>query len=231
MKHLSREQMAALVARDLPMNAVVNLGIGMPTQVTDYLPADHGVLLHSENGILGMRLLGADESPDADLINAGKQSIALMEGAAIFDHACSFAIMRGGHLDVSVLGAFEVSAGGDLANWSLGADDLLPSVGGAMDLAIGARALWVMMQARTREGQSRLVAQCALPLTGAGVVHRVYTDIGVFDLQDGHFVPRALVAGLAVSALPQWVAGPVRLDRPVAVIDPPRISPAQESAP
>ena len=230
MKRLDRQQMAALVARDLPANAVVNLGIGMPTQVTDHLTAEHGVFLHSENGILGMRLLGADESPDADLINASKQFIALTEGAAIFDHAWSFAIMRGGHLDVSVLGAFEVSASGDLANWSLGPDDPLPSVGGAMDLAIGARALWVMMEARTREGQPRLVPHCTLPLTGAGVVNRVYTDIGVFDLRDDHFVPRALVPGLHASALHEWIAGPVRLDGPVAVIDLPRTPPLKETS-
>ncbi|MDQ6214025.1 CoA-transferase, partial [Achromobacter insolitus] len=156
MKRLSREELAALVANDLPAGAVVNLGIGMPTLVTDRLDPARGVQLHSENGILGMRLLQAHETADGDLINASKQSIALTEGAAIFDHVYSFSIMRGGHIDITVLGAFEVSCHGDLANWSLGADDPMPSVGGAMDLAVGARNVWVMMEALTREGAPRL---------------------------------------------------------------------------
>ncbi|OZI33170.1 3-oxoadipate CoA-transferase [Bordetella genomosp. 1] len=212
MKRLSRDELAALVANDLPAGAVVNLGIGMPTLVTDRLDPSRGVQLHSENGILGMRLLHGHETADGDLINASKQSIALTEGAAIFDHVYSFSIMRGGHIDITVLGAFEVSCHGDLANWSLGANDPMPSVGGAMDLAVGARNVWVMMEALTREGTPRLRDRCALPLTGAGVVGRVYTDIGIFDVRSGAFVPLALVDGLTPSELDRWIDAPVRIE-------------------
>ncbi|AXA71750.1 3-oxoadipate CoA-transferase [Achromobacter insolitus] len=220
MKRLSREELAALVANDLPAGAVVNLGIGMPTLVTDRLDPARGVQLHSENGILGMRLLQAHETADGDLINASKQSIALTEGAAIFDHVYSFSIMRGGHIDITVLGAFEVSCHGDLANWSLGADDPMPSVGGAMDLAVGARNVWVMMEALTREGAPRLRDRCALPLTGAGVVGRVYADIGVFDVRNGAFVPLALVDGLLPSGLDRWIDAPVRIEGTPRVLHP-----------
>ncbi|CAB3954412.1 3-oxoadipate CoA-transferase subunit B [Achromobacter insolitus] len=220
MKRLSREELAALVANDLPAGAVVNLGIGMPTLVTDRLDPARGVQLHSENGILGMRLLQAHETADGDLINASKQSIALTEGAAIFDHVYSFSIMRGGHIDITVLGAFEVSCHGDLANWSLGADDPMPSVGGAMDLAVGARNVWVMMEALTREGAPRLRDRCALPLTGAGVVGRVYADIGVFDVRNGAFVPLALVDGLLPSGLDRWIDAPVRIEGTPRVLYP-----------
>ena len=220
MKRLSREQLAALVADDLPAYAVVNLGIGMPTMVTDRLDPARGVQLHSENGILGMRLLQSHEIADGDLINASKQSIALTEGAAIFDHVYSFSIMRGGHIDITVLGAFEVSCQGDLANWSLGADDPMPSVGGAMDLAVGARNVWVMMEALTREGTPRLRGRCTLPLTGAGVVGRVYADIGIFDVRDGAFVPLALVDGLLPAELHRWIDAPVRVEDAPRVLHP-----------
>ena len=220
MKRLSREQLAALVADDLPAYAVVNLGIGMPTMVTDRLDPARGVQLHSENGILGMRLLQDHETADGDLINASKQSIALTEGAAIFDHVYSFSIMRGGHIDITVLGAFEVSCHGDLANWSLGADDPMPSVGGAMDLAVGARNVWVMMEALTREGAPRLRSRCGLPLTGAGVVGRVYADIGIFDVRDGAFVPLALVDGLLPAELHRWIDAPVRVENAPRVLHP-----------
>ncbi len=220
MKRLSREQLAALVAGDLPAGAVVNLGIGMPTMVTDRLDPARGVQLHSENGILGMRLLESNETADGDLINASKQSIALTEGAAIFDHVYSFSIMRGGHIDITVLGAFEVSCHGDLANWSLGADDPMPSVGGAMDLAVGARNVWVMMEALTRDGAPRLRSRCTLPLTGAGVVGRVYADIGIFDVRDGAFVPLALVDGLPPAALDRWIDAPVRMEDAPRVLHP-----------
>lgn len=220
MKRLSREQLAALVAADLPADAVVNLGIGMPTMVTDRLDPARGVQLHSENGIIGMRLLQDHEIADGDLINASKQSIALTEGAAIFDHVYSFSIMRGGHIDITVLGAFEVSCQGDLANWSLGADDPMPSVGGAMDLAVGARNVWVMMEALTREGAPRLRGRCTLPLTGAGVVGRVYADIGIFDVRDGAFVPLALVDGLPPAELHRWIDAPVRIAHAPRVLHP-----------
>ena len=212
MQRLTREHLAALVAADLPAGAVVNLGIGMPTLVTDRLDPARGVQLHSENGILGMRLLQAHETADGDLINASKQSIALTDGAAIFDHVYSFSIMRGGHIDITVLGAFEVSCDGDLANWSLGEDDPMPSVGGAMDLAVGARGVWVMMETLTREGRPRLRSRCTLPLTGAGVVGRVYADIGIFEVRGSAFVPIALVAGLPPSELGRWIDAPLRFD-------------------
>lgn len=219
MKCLTREQIAVLVARDLPAQSVVNLGIGMPTMVTDWIDSEAGLQLHSENGILGMRLLQPHEQDDTDLINASKQSIALNEGAAIFDHVYSFSMMRGGHIDITVLGAFEVSSQGDLANWSLGENDVMPSVGGAMDLAVGARNVWVMMETMTRDGNSRLVKTCSMPLTGAEVVSRVYTEIGVFDVQDGQFVPRALLAGVDQNELGQRVSGPIKLVQDPVILD------------
>ena len=215
---LSRQDMARMVAQDLPRFSAVNLGIGMPTLVAAALRPDSGVQLHSENGILGMRGLAPGEPGDPDLINASKEFVALLPGAAIFDHALSVAIMRGGHLDVTVLGAFELAANGDLANWSLGDADPLPSVGGAMDLAMGTKAVWVIMDTRTREGRSRLVERCSLPLTGAGVVSRVYTEIGVFDLADGAFVPRALLQGLDEAEVRRHIAGPLRWNSGLARI-------------
>ena len=217
---LSRQEMADMVAQDLPRYAAVNLGIGMPTLVARAIKPESGVQLHSENGILGMRGLHAGETGDRDLINASKEFVALLPGASIFDHALSFAIMRGGHLDVTVLGAFELAANGDLANWSLGDDDPLPSVGGAMDLAMGAKAVWVIMETQTRDGRSKLVQQCTLPLTGLGVVSRVYTQIGSFDLADGAFVPRALLPGLSEADVRQHVAGPLRWNASVLRIPP-----------
>jgi 3-oxoadipate CoA-transferase beta subunit len=218
MQELTRDQIAELVAADLPAGSVVNLGIGMPTLVTKHLTADRYVFLHSENGILGMVEPDPGVPPDPDLINASKQFVALIPGASIFDHASAFAMMRGGHIDISVLGAYEVAANGDLANWSVGQDDLLPAVGGAMDLAVGARTVWVMMEALTREGSSRLLDACTLPLTGRSVVSRVYTNIGVFAVQDNAFTPLALVDGLEITELGQYVSGPVNLAGDVSLI-------------
>jgi 3-oxoadipate CoA-transferase beta subunit len=218
MQELTRNQMAALVAADLPPGAVVNLGIGIPTLVTKHLTAERCVFLHSENGILGMVEPGPGVPPDPDLINASKQFVALMPGAAIFDHASAFAMMRGGHIDISVLGAYEVAANGDIANWSIGQGDLLPAVGGAMDLAVGARTVWVMMEVLTRDGNSRLLDACTLPLTGGRVVTRVYTNIGVFAVQDNAFTPLALVDGLDVKGLGRYVSGPIKLAGDIALI-------------
>lgn len=218
MKRLSRLQLAGLVARDLPDNSIVNLGIGMPTQVTDCLDPSKGVQLHSENGIIGMRVLEDNETPDSDLINASKQPVALTPGASIFDHVYSFAIMRGGHINISVLGAFEVSCNGDLANWSLGEDDPMPSVGGAMDLAVGARQVWVMMEAMTRDGSPRLRESCSLPITGLRVVSRVYSDIGIFHLHEGAFTPVALIEGFEVDELSNWIDGPIRVLHPPLIL-------------
>jgi 3-oxoadipate CoA-transferase beta subunit len=180
----SRTEMAARVARDIPEGAVVNLGIGLPTLVAAAL-GEREVLLHSENGVLGFGPPPPAGQEDWDLINAGKQPVTLRPGASFFHHADSFAMMRGGHLDICVLGAFQVAANGDLANWHTGAADAIPAVGGAMDLAIGAKATWVMMEHLTREGASKLVAQCSYPLTGLHCVKRVYTDLAVIELRAG----------------------------------------------
>lgn len=182
MSRLSREQMAERVARDIPEGAYVNLGIGLPTSVANYLPADKEVFLQSENGLLGMGPAPEAGREDPDLINAGKQPVTLLTGGAYFHHADSFAMMRGGHLDICVLGAFQVSQYGDLANWSTGAPGAIPAVGGAMDLAIGAKQVFVLMDLLTRKGESKLVAECSYPLTGLGCVSRVYTDVGVFSV-------------------------------------------------
>jgi len=178
----TRDEIAARVAVDIPDGAVVNLGIGLPTKVANHLPSDREVILHSENGVIGMGPAPAKGEEDYDLINAGKQPVTLLPGGCFFHHADSFAMMRGGHLDVCVLGAFQVSAGGDLANWSTGAPDAIPAVGGAMDLAIGAKKTYVMMELRTKTGEPKLVQDCTYPITGIGCVSRVYTDVAVIDL-------------------------------------------------
>ena len=192
---LTREQIAARIANDIPEGAYVNLGIGMPTLVGNYLPKDREIILHSENGILGMGPAPAAAEVDMDLINAGKEPVSLLTGGAYFHHTDSFAMMRGGHLDICVLGAFQVSATGDLANWSTGGN-AIPAVGGAMDLAVGAKNVWVMMEHLTKEGRSKIVSRCSYPLTGIGVVKRIYTDLAVIDI-----TPRGLVAGRLVSGL------------------------------
>jgi 3-oxoadipate CoA-transferase, beta subunit len=179
---LTRSQMAALVARDIPVGAFVNLGIGQPTSVADHLRPEQQVVLHTENGMLGMGRAAVGDEIDPDLVNAGKVPVIESPGASYFHQADSFAMMRGGHLDVCVLGAFQVSVTGDLANWHTGEPDAIPAVGGAMDLAIGARQVFVMMSLFTRSGESKLVPRCTYPLTGLGCVSRVYTDHGVFDI-------------------------------------------------
>ncbi|PWI07055.1 3-oxoadipate CoA-transferase [Streptomyces sp. NWU339] len=179
---LSKNDMAALVARDIPQGAFVNLGIGQPTLVADHLPADSGVVLHTENGMLNMGPAAKEGELDPDLTNAGKIPVTELPGAAYFHHADSFAMMRGGHLDICVMGAFQVSATGDLANWHTGAPDAIPAVGGAMDLAIGAKKVYVMMTLFTKAGAPKLVPECTYPLTGLRCVDRVYTDLAVFDV-------------------------------------------------
>ena len=174
--------MAALVARDIPEGAYVNLGIGLPTMVANHLPKDREILLHSENGLLGMGPAPAPGDEDPDLINAGKQPVSLLAGGAYFHHADSFAMMRGGHLDFCVLGAFQVSVHGDLANWHTGAPDAIPAVGGAMDLALGAKRVLVMMEHLTKSGASKVVERCTYPVTGLGCVNRIYTDLAVIDV-------------------------------------------------
>jgi len=183
MKRLSRDEIAQRLAKDIPEGAYVNLGIGLPTKVANYLPKDKEIFLHSENGVLGMGPAPAEDQQDWDLINAGKQPVTLLKGGSFFHHADSFGMMRGGHLDICVLGAFQVSRHGDLANWHTGEPDAIPAVGGAMDLAAGARSVYVMMELQTRDGQSKLVDQCTYPLTGLKCVSRIYTDYGVFQIE------------------------------------------------
>ncbi|WP_313251531.1 3-oxoacid CoA-transferase subunit B [Stenotrophomonas indicatrix] len=211
MNKLSREQMAARVARDIPEGAYVNLGIGLPTTVANFLPADKEILLQSENGLLGMGPAPAPGQEDPDLINAGKQPVTLLTGGCYFHHADSFAMMRGGHLDICVLGAFQVSAHGDLANWSTGASDAIPAVGGAMDLAIGAKQVFVMMDLFTKQGESKLVAECTYPLTGLRCVSRVYTDVAVFDLGADGATVLEMVEGVDIDQLRELTGLPLAL--------------------
>ncbi len=179
---LSKLEMAARVAQDIPHGAYVNLGIGQPTLVADHLDADSGVVLHTENGMLNMGRAARDDEVDGDLVNAGKIPVVEPPGAAYFHSADSFAMMRGNHLDVCVLGAFQVSADGDIANWHTGEPDAIPAVGGAMDLAIGAKQVFVMMTLFTKNGAPKLVPECTYPLTGVGCVSRIYTDLAVFEV-------------------------------------------------
>ena len=182
---LDRDAMAKLVAEDIPANSFVNLGIGQPTKVSDYLTPERGVILHTENGMLGMGPQAVGDAIDLDLINAGKIPVTELPGSAYFHHADSFAMMRGGHLDVCVMGAFQVSAQGDLANWSTGGDDSIPAVGGAMDLAVGAKDVYTLMTLFAKDGSSKLVPECTYPLTGLGCVSRIYTDVATFILENG----------------------------------------------
>jgi 3-oxoadipate CoA-transferase beta subunit len=206
---LSHDQMAARVARDIPEGAYVNLGIGLPTRVANHLPPDREVILHSENGILGMGPAPAAGQEDGDLINAGKQPVTLLAGGAFFHHADSFAMMRGGHLDLCVLGAFQVSAAGDLANWSTGEPGAIPAVGGAMDLAIGAKTTVVMMAHVTKAGEPKIVARCTVPLTGIACVKRIYTDLAVIEVTPAGLIATEWVDGLSFEALQRLTAAPL----------------------
>ncbi len=187
---LGRDELAAVVARDIPRGSYVNLGIGQPTLVADHLAPDQGVTLHTENGMLGMGPAAVGDEVDPDLVNAGKVPVTELPGAAYFHHADSFAMMRGGHLDVCVLGAFQVSQHGDLANWHTGAPGAIPAVGGAMDLATGAKQVFVVMTLFARDGSAKLVPECTYPLTGLACVRRVFTDLGVFDVGPAGVVVR-----------------------------------------
>ena len=208
---LTRAQMAARVARDIPDGAVVNLGIGLPTLVANHLPRDREVLLHSENGVLGMGPAPAAGAEDWDLINAGKQAVTLLDGGSYFHHADSFGMMRGGHLDFCVLGAFQVSVTGDLANWHTGAPDAIPAVGGAMDLAIGAKKTYVMMEHLTKAGESKIVPVCSYPLTGVGCVSRIYTDLATIDITAQGLRVIDMVEGLSLAELERLSGVPLRL--------------------
>ena len=206
---LTRNEIAALLARDIPEGWCVNLGIGAPLKVADYVPEEREVIFHSENGILGM---GPSPPPDKInrwLINAGKQYVTLRPGGSYSHHADSFGLIRGGHLDLCVLGAFQVAENGDIANWSISDNDNAPAVGGAMDLAAGARRLWVLMEHTTKSGDSRLVRRCSYPLTAIGAVKRVYTNLAVLDVTDGGFAVREMVRGLTLDALQKVTDAPL----------------------
>jgi 3-oxoadipate CoA-transferase beta subunit len=209
MKRYSREQMAARVARDIPNGASVNLGIGLPTLVANHLPKDREIMLHTENGLLGMGPAPAPDRVDPDLINAGKQPVTALPGASFFHHADSFAMMRGGHLDYCVLGAFQVSGEGDLANWHTGAPDAIPAVGGAMDLAIGAKHVYVMMEHLTKDGQSKIVPRCTYPLTGVRCVNRIFTDLAVIDVTPAGLGVVEIVEGVAFAELQRLTGVPL----------------------
>jgi 3-oxoadipate CoA-transferase beta subunit len=202
-KKWTRAQMAEKVARAIPNGAVVNLGIGLPTRVTEFLAPEREVILHSENGLLGMGPAPEAGCEDFDLINAGKQPVTLRPGGCYFHHADSFAMMRGGHLDICVLGAYQVSVEGDLANWHIGDSTSIPAVGGAMDLAIGAKQIFVMMEHLDRSGQSKLVRNCSYPLTAAGCVSRIFTDLAVLDVTSGGLMVLERAGGLSHDELQQ----------------------------
>lgn len=210
----TKQELAMRVAKDIFDGAYVNLGIGQPTLVANYLPKNIEVVLHSENGILGMGPAPAEGLEDYDLINAGKQPVTLLPGGAFFHHADSFAMMRGGHLDISVLGAFQVSINGDLANWSTGEAGAIPAVGGAMDLAVGAKETWVMMDLLTKSGESKVVERCTYPLTGVGCVKRIYSDLATLECTPDGLAAIDLVEGLTIAELERLIKLPVQIKTP-----------------
>jgi len=210
MKRFTRDEIAQHVARDIPEGCYVNLGIGLPTLVANHLEASKEIFLHSENGILGMGPAPVPGEEDGDLINAGKQPVTLLTGGTYFHQADSFAMMRGGHLDICVLGAFQVSRTGDLANWHTGAPDAIPAVGGAMDLATGAKRVFVMMEHQTKTGESKIVGRCTYPLTGMGCVSRVYTDLAVIDITVEGLMVREMAPGLTLDELQSITGVPLK---------------------
>ena len=208
-QRMNRDAMAAKVAEAIPAGSFVNLGIGLPTLVANHLPEDRDIILHTENGMLGMGPSPAPGEEDTDLINAGKQPVTIRPGGSFFHHADSFAMMRGGHLDYCVLGAFQVSATGDIANWHTGAPGAIPAVGGAMDLAIGAKNVFVMMELQTKAGESKIVPECTYPLTGIGCIKRIYTDCAVFEVTPDGLKVLEMVPGLTAEALREMAGVPL----------------------
>jgi 3-oxoadipate CoA-transferase beta subunit len=198
---LSAAQMAWRAAQDIPEGTYVNLGIGMPELVADYIPAGREVILHSENGLLGVGPTAGENAQDEELINAGKKSVTLLPGAALFHHADSFAMIRGGHIDLCVLGAFQVASNGDLANWATGAQDAIPAIGGAMDLVAGAKRVVILTKHVAKDGSPKLVRKCTYPLTGLGVVSRTYSDLAVIDVVDGSFIVQEILDGVSFDDL------------------------------
>ncbi|WP_219415090.1 3-oxoacid CoA-transferase subunit B [Pseudonocardia nigra] len=217
---LSPAEMARRVALDIPDGSYVNVGIGLPTLVADVVPPDREIIYHSENGILGMGPAPAPGTGDPELINAGKQQVTLLPGGAYFHHTEAFVMMRGGHIDITVLGAFQVGANGDLANWATDVATMPPAVGGAMDLAVGARRVLVMTTHTTRDGRPKLLAECTYPLTAAGVVDRVYTDLAVLDVTPEGFLVRELAAGVTPDHLRDVTAAELQFAPDLALLSP-----------
>ncbi len=215
---LSRNDIAYLVAHDFPDGAVVNLGIGMPTLVADFLPVDREILLQSENGILGMGGAASGADIDLDIINASRTPVVLLPGASITEHTIAFAMMRGGHLDYSVLGGFQVAENGDLANWLTSGPDAIAAIGGAMDLAVGAREVIVMMEHVTKDQSPKLLPACTYPLTAAGVVNVIYTDLAIIDVTASGFVVRAILERLTVETLAKKTGATLAISDKLAVI-------------
>lgn len=211
MKPMNRSEMAARVARDIPEGWYVNLGLGLPTLIPDYIPKEREVVFHSENGVLGMGPVPPKDEIDTWLINATKQNITLLKGASLFHHADSFGMIRGGHIDLCVLGAYEVAQNGDIANWSTSQNDVIPAVGGAMDLSAGAKRLWVLMEHTTKDGRSRIVERCSYPLTAAGVVKRVYTNLAVLDVTPRGFAVADMAPELSFDDLQSRTAARLEL--------------------
>ena len=210
-KPLSRDEIARRAGRDIPDGAYVNLGIGLPTLAANYVPAGREVIYHSENGILGMGPSPKTGEEDLDVINAGKQPVTLLPGASIFHHTDAFAMIRGGHIGLALLGGMQVSAGGDLANWSTGDEKFPPAVGGAMDLAAGAASVWVLMDHTTREGEPKILESCTFPLTASGIVDRIYTNLAVIDVTDDGLIVREMVQGLEFDELQRKTGARLRL--------------------
>ena len=200
-KPLTRDEIAKRVGRDIPDGAYVNLGIGLPTLAANYVPSDREVVYHSENGILGMGPAPKKGEEDLDIINAGKQPVTLLPGAAIFHHTDAFAMIRGGHIDLALLGAMQVAANGDLANWSTGDETLPPAVGGAMDLGAGAASVWALMEHTTKNGEPKILERCTYPLTAAGVVDRIYTNLAVIEVTPDGLIVREMAPGLEFEEL------------------------------
>ena len=200
-KPLSRDEIARRVGKDSPDGAYVNLGIGLPTLAANYVPPDREVIYHSENGILGVGPSPKKSEEDLDIINAGKQNVTLLPGASIFHHTDAFAMIRGGHIDLALLGAMQVAANGDLANWSTGDEKFPPAVGGAMDLGAGAASVWALMEHTTKDGQPKILEHCTYPLTAAGVVDRIYTNLAVIDVTPDGLMVREMAPGLEFNEL------------------------------
>ncbi len=209
---LSRDEMAQRLAKDIAPGSYVNIGIGLPELVSQYLDPNDEIILQSENGILGMGPAAPEGQEDYELINAGKQPVTLLTGGAYFDHVDSFTIMRGGHLDLTIMGGMQVAQNGDLANWNLGRPGEPPAVGGAMDLAVGAKQVYILMEHTTRDGQPKIVERCTLPLTGLGVVNRIYTDLAVLEVTPKGLLVREINPGLSFDALQAHTAAPLLRD-------------------